>query len=203
MRYWTTLLLMTTAAAAYALSLRRNPDVLVAPLESIPARIDGWTQTAVQSLDEASLEVLRPTSYLSRTYGKDGQELGLFVTYYAEQRAGESMHSPRNCLPGGGWEIWKLGSETISLGPSRAPINKYSIQRSRERLLMLYWYQSRKRITASEYLGKLMVVKDSLFEGQTGGSMIRVIGPDRPDSAPAMLSFAAAVAGHVQRCLGH
>jgi EpsI family protein len=202
MRYWITLLLMTSAAAGYAFSLRRNPDVLVRPLESIPAAIDGWTQTAVQSLDQGALRVLRPTSYLSRTYGKEGRELGLFVTYYAEQRAGESMHSPRNCLPGGGWEIWQLGSETISLEESRAPINSYSIQRSRERLLMLYWYQSRKRIIASEYLGKLLLVKDSLFEGHTGGSMVRVIGPDQADTRTAMLSFAAAVAGHVQRCLG-
>ena len=33
------------------------------------------------------------------------QPVELYVAWYDSQRAGRSAHSPRTCLPGGGWQI--------------------------------------------------------------------------------------------------
>ena len=35
---------------------------------------------------------------------RDGRSLWLYIGYWATQRKGAQIHSPRNCLPGGGWE---------------------------------------------------------------------------------------------------
>src|SRR6516164_8542569 len=87
MRIWATVSLLLLTLGAYGLSLRRNPDTLVAPLDSIPTSINGWAQSAVQHLPARTLDRLLPTSYLSRSYTKNGEELNLFIAYYAQQRA--------------------------------------------------------------------------------------------------------------------
>ena len=112
------------------------------------------------------------------------------------------MHSPKHCLPGGGWEIWQLGSSTVPVNGRDVPINKYSIERSGVRNLMMYWYQSKDRIVASEYLGKLMLVKDTLLTGNTSGSIVRITLPDTPGAEEQGQRFAVQLIPQVQRCFG-
>src|ERR1017187_10793437 len=94
--FWITFCLLILTIAASKLSERRVVETLASPLESIPQAIDGWSVLKAEALDTRTLQVLRPTSYLSRLYGKDGRQLDVFVAYYAVQRAGETMHSPKN-----------------------------------------------------------------------------------------------------------
>ena len=128
----------------------------------------------------AVLQRLIPTSYLSREYQKGNLRLDLFISYYAQQRSGESMHSPKHCLPGSGWEIWQHGSALVPVGGQQITINKYSIQKETNRMLMFYWYQSPERILASEYSGKAYLVWDALTSGHTSGSIVRLSLPDGP-----------------------
>src|SRR5579863_4143059 len=123
MRFWATVSLLFLTLGAYGLSLRRNPDSLAAPLDSISSHVTGWTEIATEQLPPQTLEHLIPTSYLVRTYTKDNSQLGLFIAYYAQQRAGESMHSPKHCLPGSGWEIWKHGSAMVPVNGRQVEIN--------------------------------------------------------------------------------
>jgi EpsI family protein len=202
MRFWATVSLLLLTLGAYGLSLRRNPDTLVAPLDSIPTSINGWAQSAVQHLPARTLDRLLPTSYLSRSYTKNGEELNLFIAYYAQQRAGESMHSPKHCLPGSGWEIWNYGSATIPLDNQRTSINEYFIQNSGQRKLVFYWYQSKDRIVANEYMGKILLIRDTLLAGHTAGAIVRIVASDEPGMAEQALAFAREMVPEVERCFG-
>jgi EpsI family protein len=202
MRFWVTVALLSTAIGAYGLSLRRYPDTLAAPLGSISSSIDGWTGTADQQLPQKILDKLLPTSYLSRTYTKKGEELSLFISYYAQQRAGESMHSPKHCLPGTGWEIWKYDSATIPVRGQPTKINEYFIQSAGRRMVVFYWYQSKDRIIANEYLGKILLVRDTIMGGHTAGAIVRIMVPDQPGEAEKARAFAQDVVPEVQRCFG-
>jgi EpsI family protein len=202
MRFWATVCLLLMTMGAYGLSLRRNPDSLAAPLDSIPTGIDGWTQTETQQLSAGTLGKLLPTTYLSRTYSKGGQQMGLFIAYYAQQRAGESMHSPKHCLPGSGWEIWRYGSASIPVDNTPTKINQYFIQNSGQRMLVFYWYQSKDRIIADEYLGKVLLIRDTLLAGHTAGAIVRIMLPDVPGAADQALEFARDLVPQVQRCFG-
>ena len=126
--------------------------------------------------------------------------MDLLIVFYEQQRAGESMHSPKHCLPGAGWEIWK--QETVQVPVSGTPItiNKYSIQNAGRRMLMYYWYQSKEQIIADEYLGKVLLARDSLLTGRTAGSIVRFSMADTPEAPDEALRFATELIPQVKRC---
>jgi len=197
-----TLLLGGTLAASRHIG-QRFPGHLATPLQQISTGIAGWQSVRDKKLDDSSLVMLQASEYLSRIYAKDGAQLELFVAYYAQQRAGESMHSPKNCLPGSGWEIWRPGSTEFELDGERIRVNAYGIDNAGIRNVMLYWYQSADRIVSSEYLAKLLLARDTVFTGRTDGSIVRITLPDRPGAREEGTAFAMAVIPEVRRCLGH
>jgi EpsI family protein len=200
--FWLTAGLLALTVAAAQLNQRRTPDSLAASLESIPARMDGWQMSHSDTLDAHVLEVLVPTSYLARTYTKAGRQVQVFVAFYAMQRAGENMHSPKNCLPGSGWEIWKQDSLSLQVEGRPTPVNQLSIQNSGKRELVFYWYQNKRRVVASEAMGKMLLVRDGLVEGRTSGSIARVMVPDTPEDAANGAAFAKCLMVELQRCFG-
>jgi EpsI family protein len=200
--YVGTALLLAATLGGYTLSERRKPDFLAQPLETIDKQIAGWTLTGSEALGAGVLGRLQLTSYISRQYEKDGAKLDLFIAYYAQQRAGESMHSPKYCLPGAGWEIWKHDSAMVPVNGGQIRINQYSIQKSGQRMLVFYWYQSRRRIIASEYMGKILLARDALLDGRTAGSLVRIILPDVPSAPPEATEFASVLIPELQRCFG-
>lgn len=200
-RYVLTVVLLIATVVGSGLSDRRISDHLGLPLESIPRQIAQWTETQDEDLSVDVLKILNPTSYLARTYQSQGHHLGLFIAYYAQQRGGESMHSPKACLPANGWEIWQHGSSLIPVAGKSIQVNKYSVEKSGQRMLVFYWYQTKDRIIANEYLGKILLVRDALFTGHTSGSIVRITLPDATDSTDEGIAFASNVIPEVQRCL--
>jgi EpsI family protein len=194
------LLVATLATAKF--TERRNAAPLAAPLATISSQMDGWSATADEKLPGGVEGALAASSYLTRAYRRGKDELSVFIAFYEQQRAGESMHSPKHCLPGGGWEIWDYGSAQVPVGSQKVKINKYFIQHSGQRAVMLYWYQSRQRIIASEYLGKIFLVKDALLEGKTDGSIVRITLQDQPGAVETGIQFASSLIPEVQRCFG-
>ena len=91
-----TLLLVAATLGASMLADRRHPTPLGRPLATIGSKIAGWTLAADLPLQEDILTQLKPTSYLSRIYLKGSSRVELLIVYYADQRAGESMHSPEH-----------------------------------------------------------------------------------------------------------
>ena len=112
------------------------------------------------------------------------------------------MHSPKHCLPGAGWEIWKHDSMLIPLDGQHIRVNKYSIQNQGARMLMVYWYQSKDRIVANEYFGKLLLARDTVLTGHTAGSIVRIVLPDVPGADQDGAAFASKLIPQVQRCFG-
>ena len=197
-----TLVLLAATLTATKLSDRRKPQPLVRPLEAIPTSLGGWTGTPGPELPGDIQGVLKATSFLSRIYQRGGHTIELFVAFYAEQRAGESMHSPKVCLPANGWEIGEYGSEQVAVGDQRIKINRYVVQKGLDRMTVLYWYQSRSGIIANEYLGKALLIKDALLEGTAAGSIVRLTFTERPGAIPEALALASQVIPEVRSCFG-
>lgn len=201
-RFLLTVALLTLTVAAARWSEHRKEDTLAAPLEAVPLRLGRWAGVSQPPLEDSILRILRPSRYMARRYSRDETGVELFIGFYARQRAGESMHSPKNCLPGSGWEVWDYGTATVPLAGERVTINRYAIQRAGERLMVLYWYQSRERVFASEYLGKLLLVRDALGRGVASGAIVRLTLPATPRSLADGVEFAALLIPEVRRCLG-
>ena len=187
---------------ASALADRRTPDTLAHPLDTIDRTIGEWTVAEQQTWPASIVAILRPTSYMSRTYTRQGRQLNLFIAYYAQQRAGESMHSPSVCLPGSGWDIVSHGTTDIRLDGKPVALNQYRVQNSGRRMLVIYWYQSRSRIITNEYLGKVALLKDALTGGYTSGSIVRILLPDDAAAVQEGADFARDLIPQVQLCFG-
>jgi EpsI family protein len=171
---------------------QRRPEDLHQPLETIPLEIGDWKGRDAGRMSKPEEDVLRATSYIKRDYYRsdNGMSAGLFIAFYSMQAAGEAMHSPKNCLPGSGWEIWKYGESAVPFENGSVTINRYYIQKGRDRQVVLYWYQSYDRVVASEYYAKLCLVWDSVMKQRTAGSIVRITTADTPEAERQALELA-------------
>src|SRR5262245_12164594 len=172
------------AAGLVAQAERPEPNAARPTFAFFPQQVGEWFGVDAR-IDESTLQVLGVDDYLSRAYfTPDRAGIGLYVGYYGGQREGDTIHSPLNCLPGSGWEPVSKSTVTIPIKPGSsgvyAPeivVNRYLIQKGLERQLVLYWYQSRGRVIASEYWGKFYLIADAVRLNRTDGALVRVISP--------------------------
>jgi EpsI family protein len=163
-----------------------EPVVARRPLRELPYQLASW-HGEERPLQREIVEVVNASDLINRLYlDPAGQPILLYVSYYASQRAGSTIHSPKNCLPGSGWEPIHSGPATISLAEGRQIVVKETlIQRDQEKQLVFYWYQGRGRVIADEYVGKLWMVSDAISKNRTDGALIRVITPVGTDQLEA------------------
>ncbi len=154
-------------------------------------------------MDQKVLDILKLTDFMMRVYvpvaaqGGEEAELAeinlsktkmpnegshlpvwLYVGFYQSQRTGATYHSPKNCLPGAGWQF--MESDIIPLTmPDQASIsvNKVLIQKGLEKQVILYWYHDRGRVIASEYWAKGYLVWDAMTKNRSDGSLVRISVP--------------------------
>ena len=151
------------------------------PLSDFPTQLGAWRQVGGdERFDKATESVLRADDYLSRNFMRvDGSAGSFYVGYYATQRNGATYHSPLNCLPGAGWTMSNQSIVSITPASGGQPFeaNRYLIQNGTRRQVLVYWYQGRGRVVASEYWGKIYTVVDSVRQHRSDGAMVRVMVP--------------------------
>jgi len=154
-----------------------------ATLDSFPQQLGTWEGSDV-AIDKDVLAVLDPTDYLSRAYQnaqQPDQYASLFIAYFASQRTGKEVHSPKNCLPGAGWSPLESRRIHISVpGHAPFPANRYVVGKGDSRALVLYWYWAHDRGVASEYWSKYYLVADSIRMNRSDGSIVRLTTALRP-----------------------
>ena len=110
--------------------------------------------------------------------GKDGGWVNFYVGYYRAVGVEGSYHSPKNCIPGGGWGINTVKEVQLDEGiegKDKAVVSEMLIRNGDEYQVVLYWFQNRGRIIASEYWEKIYLVLDALFKGRRDGSFVRIM----------------------------
>ncbi len=156
------------------------------PLREFPASIAAWRSEDLP-FDADVAEATGADDYINRVYLGRTPPIELYVGYYKDQRSGDAIHSPKNCLPGSGWE--PVHSAVLQIGSADGPVfvNEYLVEQGSHRDMVLYWYQTRRRIVASEYLAKYWLVVDGLRHRDTDGTMVRVwtTAADGEDNARA------------------
>jgi EpsI family protein len=147
------------------------------PLDSLPMVLGDWQVRQGTILEADALNVLKVNDYVMRRYADEaGRSVWLYIGYWATQRKGADIHSPKNCLPAGGWEPVEASRLTIVLPAPYAPVtvNRYLVQTGREMQVVLYWYQSHGRALASEVAAKIELVRSALAHNRTDGALVRV-----------------------------
>jgi EpsI family protein len=188
------LVLMGGTWAFLASRSRAEPTLVRRPFAEFPGSVGEWAGRDVE-MDERVLSLLNLTDHLMRVYVPAGSAAAggtllagrmrqsaapvwLYVGYYGSQRTGATYHSPKNCLPGGGWQL--RSSEAVRdviPGARGVAVNRVVIEREFERQLILYWYQDRGRVVASEYAAKGWLIWDAMTRNRTDGALVRVSTP--------------------------
>jgi EpsI family protein len=101
----------------------------------------------------------------------------VYVGYYDRQVQGKTIHSPKNCLPGAGWEGVSAREEQLQVGSGRVPVNRYTLVNSGSKAVVYYWYQGRGRVESNEYRVKLQLLRDSALRGRSEEALVRVVVP--------------------------
>lgn len=149
-----------------------------ADLSGLPFEFAGW-KSNVQEVDKATLEVLGADDYIITNMTSPEQEqFNLYVAYVNMQRHGHTWHSPRQCIPGGGWQITnhKIVPTTTYDGRN-IHINRIIIENRGSRQLVYYWYDQRGRKIANEFVMKILLIFDAVRMRRTDGAMIRIMTP--------------------------
>lgn len=173
-----TLVLIVQAAGFYSLSQGESIP-LTRPLEGLPEQFGPWQLSERGVIEQQVQDVLKADDLLNRTYKRaaSSDRANLFIAFFRSQRTGQAPHSPKNCLPGSGWIPILDEPLTIQIpgGTGSRTVNRYIVQKGEARSMVIYWYQSRDRVVASEYWAKFYVVADALRLNRTDTALVRVV----------------------------
>ncbi|MBL8199089.1 MAG: VPLPA-CTERM-specific exosortase XrtD [Chromatiales bacterium] len=172
---------LLVAAAIAALTVTRPPMKIPvhAPMQTFPMRIGDWEGRDVP-VEQASLDTLKLSDFINSAYVRpsEGAPVSLWIAYYDTQVQGVSAHSPRACLPGGGWRIESIDEYLVpEVGPDGSPrrVNRAVIAMGEQRQLVYYWFAQRGRNVTNEFAVKWYIFRDGLFMNRTDGALVRLV----------------------------
>jgi EpsI family protein len=150
---------------------------LVKPLATLPTQMAGYSGRDLP-VSEEEQRVAGMTNYVFRVFGQDSRDaFSVYVGYYQSQTTGKSIHSPRNCLPGAGWQPLEKTEQAIQVGSRTVYVNRYLLADSTGQALVYYWYQGRGRVASNEYRVKWDLLRDAALNGRTEEALVRIMVP--------------------------
>ncbi len=169
-------------------------------LSRFPAHFADWKTLREDPLDKDVVSTLRADQLLSRTYVRTtgGAEASLFVAWFQSQRAGASQpHSPQVCLPASGWTPQETGEIVVDTTAGSIAVNRYVIANRSDRAVVLYWYQTPRRVTSGEWATKFWLIPDAIRDRRTDTALVRLVVWSAHTGDRAATSTASAFAGNL------
>jgi exosortase D (VPLPA-CTERM-specific) len=175
---------LMTAAIGLLWSLMPAPAAVVPerePYALFPLEAGDWSGTS-SALRPGIANILNADDYFSGVFARPGEAatVDLFMSWYGAQGEGHSIHSPEVCLPGAGWEMAGIATETVALPGTRTgsvTLNRAVIQKGLERQLVWYWFEGRGQQFTGDFGMKFANIADSVREGRTDGGLVRLVTP--------------------------
>jgi len=177
--------LIISSIATVNLGQRESVILERKAFDQFPMEIGQW-QGRKDKIDDASLNLLKLDDYIIADYVNDNSAVNFYAAYYEAQEAGGAAHSPKTCLPGGGWRI--LSNKEIMLDGTgmNAPVNRFVIGQGDSKMVVYYWFQQRGKIIASEYAVKWHMLIDSISDNRTDGALVRLTATVAPNEDVAV-----------------
>jgi EpsI family protein len=152
---------------------------LASPLTAFPVIMGDWHMVRQSPVDSETLEILKADDTMYRDYQNDNlrAQAGLFIAYFQTQRQGQSPHSPKNCLPGSGWQPEENNTSDIQVGAETIRVNHFVVSKGDQAQIVYYWYQSQGRAIAGEFAAKFYLIADSIRKHRSDTALVRITVP--------------------------
>jgi EpsI family protein len=171
-----TLVIVVQAVLFYSASGSESTP-LPSPLKDFPTVFGAWIMHDEGAVDAETLAILKANDTMTRDYVSAEGEANLFIAYFETQRQGQSPHSPKNCLPGSGYQPSESGRIDVPVAGGSININRYVVSRGEDESIVMYWYQSQGRVIADEFAAKFYLIADSIRHHRSDTSLVRVVVP--------------------------
>jgi EpsI family protein len=166
--------------AANAIERRSELVPARSPLMLFPGTLGNWHGVSYP-LEPEVLDSLKLSEYLMVDYSSidSAAPVNVYMGWYESQRMGAAPHSPKVCIPGGGWEITAFSPAELPFTQDGAPLqyNRVIIRKGATEQLVYYWFQGRGRSISNEYLMKWYLLVDALLENRSDGALVRLTTP--------------------------
>jgi len=188
LRWIPTMMLVLGAVFAVGVDVQRAMPLRASLDSTLPMEMLSYRAEELKLTSEEQT-IVGVGAYVLREYVPDTSTVpafSIYVGYYDQQTQGRTIHSPKNCLPGAGWQT--LASREVSLTTALGdvvPVNRYLLQNGGQQALVLYWYQGRGRVAANEYLVKWDLLRDAVLRRRTEEALVRIVVPIGSDEAEA------------------
>ncbi|MCW5699748.1 MAG: VPLPA-CTERM-specific exosortase XrtD [Rhodospirillales bacterium] len=172
-------LLVAMTAVAFILPARSEIVPDRKNFATFPMRIGVW-RGQEEPIEQVYLTALKLDDYVNANYKRveDTTPVNFYIAYYSSQRKGHSAHSPRSCIPGGGWEMMNIDTrrvDNVDGNGGSMVLNRVVIAKGTLTQIVYYWFQQRGRILTNEYGVKWMIFWDALTQNRTDGALVRLV----------------------------
>jgi EpsI family protein len=156
---------------------------------SFPLQLDDWKCPQRETMDDKTLANLGASDYLICEYQREDPRglVAVYVGYHETQIRQEggghgenSIHPPKHCLPGSGWDIIAHTVVPLDLPglPQRPALaNRLVIAKGDMRQLVYYWYQTQGRVIAEDWRKIVYLSWDRARQNRTDGALLRFTVP--------------------------
>jgi EpsI family protein len=146
-------------------------------LDRFPAAFGPWKLFRGDPIDAATTRELGADRLVSQIYMETptGSAASLLVAWFRTQRGGARQpHSPKVCLPGAGWTPRVVDQVALDTAAGAITVNRYVVDKGAQRVVVLYWYQTPRRVIAGEWAAKFWLAADALRDKRTDTALVRV-----------------------------
>lgn len=174
------------AAGIYVQRYSNSPVPIARPLAEFPTACAGWQMSSQSVFSEEVLKLIRPTDYLYRQYdGPAGEKISLYVGYHNGGKESGEVHSPRNCLPGNGWQEISSGRIYVATDNGKVQCVRAVYQKNDNKELFLYWFQSQGKTLTDEISLKLSQSLSAITQQRRDTAFVRISIPVSGDEERA------------------
>jgi exosortase D (VPLPA-CTERM-specific) len=150
--------------------------------DEFPTQMGDWVGKR-DALQSTYLNVLHLDDYVLADYrGPEGTPINFYAAYYQTQDSTRAIHSPHDCIPGGGWEIKKFEQRYLpatTVTPA-FKVNRAVVQLGAHRQIVYYWFDERGRRLTNEYVARWYLFWDALTRHRTDGALVRFVAAVPP-----------------------
>lgn len=176
--YASTAVLIVASGASLILPERAESIPQRVSFTQYPNTVGAWVGQR-EALEPVYLDALMLDDYYLGNFAR-GKEppINYYIAWYDTQRAGRSVHSPRSCLPGGGWQIQSFSERVlpgVRAGQQLLRVNRALMRLGSRQELVYYWFQQRGRVITNEYAAKWYLFWDALMRNRTDGALVRLV----------------------------
>ena len=165
--------ILFTTLSTLSIHHREELIPIRATFDEYPLQIGDWIGRRYE-FQNGENDILRLSDYFLADYNRANTHVNVYLGYTESQRRGFVPHSPKACIPGGGWEIADTRLHSVEIDENKHfEVTRMVIAKGEAKQLIYYWFHQRGRDMSNEFPMKFALLYDAIQRNRTDGAIVR------------------------------